>query len=75
MAALCVPCRNGDDMYEGDLTELEVDGEIRRFVVRIKTVVREMVSHPSFDDATAKVKVTGVVFEWISSLVWMKTEC
>ncbi|KOS68365.1 hypothetical protein AEA09_07210 [Lysinibacillus contaminans] len=62
-------------MYEGDLTELEVDGEIRRFVVRIKTVVREMVSHPSFDDATAKVKVTGVVFEWISSLVWMKTEC
>ena len=56
--------KNGREIYEGDVTELEVDGEIRRFVVKIKTVIREVVSHPSFNDDTAKVAITGVVFEW-----------
>lgn len=55
---------NEEEMFEGDIAELEVDGEIRHFVVRIKTVVREVMSHPSFDDSTAKVEITGVVFEW-----------
>ncbi len=56
--------KNGREIYEGDITELVVDGEIRRFVVNIKTVIREVVSHPSFFDETAKVAITGVVFEW-----------
>lgn len=56
--------KNDKEIYEKDITELEVDGEIRRFVVNIKTVIRDVVSHPSFDDETAKVAITGVVFEW-----------
>lgn len=56
--------KNGREIYENDITELEVDGDIRRFVAKIKTVVREVVSHPSFDDDVAKVAITGVVFEW-----------
>ena len=56
--------KNGREIYEKDITEIEVDGEIRRFVVNIKTVIREVVSHPSFDDEIAKVAITGVVFEW-----------
>ncbi|MEK5038810.1 YopX family protein [Sporosarcina sp. FSL K6-3457] len=52
------------EIFDGDITELKIDGEVRRFVVRLKTVVREVVSHPSFDDDTAKVAITGVIFEW-----------
>lgn len=55
--------KNGKRIYQKDITELEVDGEIRRFVVDTKTVEREVVSHPSFDDPTAKVAITGVVFQ------------
>lgn len=54
----------GYEIYEGDITELEVGGEKRRFIVRIKTVIREVVSNPKFTDDTAKVAITGVVFEW-----------
>ena len=56
--------KNGKRIYQKDITELEVDGEVRRFVVDIKTVEREVVSHHSFDDPTAKVAITGVVFQW-----------
>ena len=56
--------KNGREIYENDITELEVDGNIRRFVVKIKIIVRELVSHPSFFEETAKVAITGVVFEW-----------
>lgn len=51
-------------IYQKDITELEVDGEIRRFVVDIVTVEREVMSHHSFDDPTAKVAITGIVFQW-----------
>lgn len=56
--------KNGQMIYQKDITELEVNGEIRRFIVDIKPVKREVVSHPSFDDPTAKVVIMGVVFEW-----------
>jgi uncharacterized phage protein (TIGR01671 family) len=57
--------KNGKKIYTEDITEIELEnGETRRFLVRIKTVVREVVSHPSFTDHTAKVAITGVVFEW-----------
>lgn len=56
---------NGREIFEGDITEIDFGyGEVRKFVVRIKTVVREVLSHPSFSDETAKVAITGVVFEW-----------
>jgi uncharacterized phage protein (TIGR01671 family) len=57
--------KNRKKIYTEDITEIELaNGEIRRFVVRIKTVVREVVSHSSFSDDTAMVAITGVVFEW-----------
>ncbi|MBO0961470.1 hypothetical protein J1P26_17325 [Neobacillus sp. MM2021_6] len=56
---------DGNKIFDGDITEIDFGyGEVRRFVVKIKTVVREVVSHPSFSDETAKVAITGVVFEW-----------
>lgn len=56
---------DGKEIFDGDITEIDFGyGEVRKFVVRIKTVVREVLSHPSFLDGTAKVAITGVVFEW-----------
>lgn len=34
------------------------------FEVAIDTVIREVVSHPNFDGAAAKVSNTGVIFKW-----------
>ncbi|SFE42204.1 phage uncharacterized protein TIGR01671 [Paenibacillus algorifonticola] len=59
-----LPDGKGLEMFGGDITELEVDGEIRRFVVKVGTVVRDIVSHPSFTDETARASITGVYFEW-----------
>jgi uncharacterized phage protein (TIGR01671 family) len=57
--------KNDKEIYEGDITELVLpNGEARRFVVAIETVVREVVSHPDFDEPTATVAITGVVFRW-----------
>lgn len=56
--------KNGVEIYDKDITELEVDGTIRRFLVSKKTVIREVASHPSFTDEIAKVAITGIVFEW-----------
>ncbi|MEG0259437.1 MAG: YopX family protein [Lysinibacillus sp.] len=56
--------RYDKELYDGDITTLEVEGETRHFKVAIKTVVRELLSHPSFADDTAKIVITGVVFEW-----------
>ena len=57
--------KNNKKIFKGDITELTLEnGEIRRFVVDIRTVTRTLVSHPDFDDETAKVQITGVVFLW-----------
>lgn len=57
--------KNGNEIYEGDIVSIPLDGdETRVFEVAIETVVREVVSHPSFDSATARVAITGVVFKW-----------
>lgn len=55
---------NGLEIYEGDITELDVDGEVRRYEVAIETVVRKVKSHPTFADEYAEVEITGVVFKW-----------
>lgn len=57
--------KNGVKIFKGDITELILpSGEIRHFIVDIRTVTRTVVSHPYFDDATSKVEITGVVFLW-----------
>lgn len=57
--------KNDKEIYEGDIVSIPLDGdETRVFEVAIETVVREVVSHPSFDGDTAKVAITGVVFKW-----------
>lgn len=57
--------KNGKEIKVGDQTRLELpDGSVRVFDVKEKTVVREVVSHPDFDVPTAKVSITGIVFEW-----------
>ena len=57
--------KNGKEIYEGNITELDlgVEGK-RRFLIKITTVFREVVSHPDFNDVTSRVAITGVVFEW-----------
>ncbi|MFD1205823.1 YopX family protein [Sporosarcina contaminans] len=56
--------KSGIEIYEKDITQLDVDGQVRCFVVSKRTVIREVVSHPNFIDETAKVAITGIVFEW-----------
>lgn len=55
---------NENEIYSGDLTELDVDGEKRLFEVQIRQVVRKVKSHPDFYDEYAKVAIQGVVFLW-----------
>lgn len=56
---------NGLEIRIGHMTELKLDdGSIRRFKVKEKTVIREVVNHPDFIDGTSKVAITGIVFEW-----------
>lgn len=59
--------RHGKQMYTGDITALEVDGEIREFVVDRATVEREYNTLPEFEGETVKVRLAGVVvFRWIA---------
>lgn len=55
----------GTEIFTGDITELEVDGEKRRFAVIETTVDREYNTLPGFDGKTVKVRLQGVIaFEW-----------
>lgn len=58
--------RHGKQMYTGDIVALEVDGDIREFVVDRATVDREYNTLPGFEGRTVKVRLAGVVvFRWI----------
>ena len=47
--------KNGKEIYTGDIVALEVDGQIREFVVDKATVDREYNTLPSFEGDTVKV--------------------
>lgn len=56
---------NGLEICVGHVTQLKLDdGTIRKFKVKEKTVTREVVNHPDFEEGTSKVAITGIVFEW-----------
>lgn len=57
--------KNGKEIYTGDIVALEVDGQIREFVVDKATVDREYNTLPSFEGDTVKVRLADVViFRW-----------
>lgn len=56
---------NGKEIRIGHVTELTLrDGSTRKFKVKKKTVVREVVNLDGFINETSKVAITGIVFEW-----------
>lgn len=61
--------KNGKEMYTGDIVALEVDGQVREFVVDKATVDREYNTLPGFigtDGNIVKVRLADVViFRWI----------
>lgn len=62
--------KNGKEMYTGDIVALEVDGQVREFVVDKTTVDREYNTLPGFTGKdgsnTVKVRLADVViFRWI----------
>lgn len=58
--------RHGKQMYTGDIVALEVDGNMREFVVDRATVDREYNTLPGFKGETVKVRLSDViVFRWI----------
>lgn len=53
--------KNGKEIYTGDIVALEVDGQIREFVVDKATVDREYNTLPNFEGDTVKVRLADVV--------------
>ncbi|MDT2816002.1 YopX family protein [Vagococcus carniphilus] len=56
--------KNGIEMFENDITELIVDEEIRRFIVREREVEREVSILTGFIVETQKMKLKTIVFEF-----------
>lgn len=59
--------KKGKEMYTGDITTLEVDGETREFEVVEITIDREYNTLPGFESegGTVKVRLSGVIaFRW-----------
>lgn len=57
--------RHGKPIYTGDITTLEVDGELREFEVVEITTDREYNTLNGFTGYTVKVRLSGVVaFRW-----------
>lgn len=55
----------GTEIFTGDITELKVDGEKRRFTVIETTVDREYNVLQGFEGKTVKVRLQGVIaFKW-----------
>lgn len=61
--------KNGKEIYTGDIVALEVDRQIRKFVVDKATIDREYKAPPGFEGKngnTVKVRLADVVvFRWI----------
>lgn len=56
---------NGREMFVGDITELEVDGDLRQFEVVETTMDREYNVLQGFNGKTVKVRLQGVIaFLW-----------
>lgn len=59
--------KTGKEIYTGDITELKVDGEIRRFEVVETNLNREYNTLAGFREKTVKVRLHGVIaFRWVS---------
>lgn len=57
--------RNGNAIKIGDTLRLILDdGSVRCFKVCYKTVKRKIFCNPVFEDETADVYITGIVFCW-----------
>lgn len=55
--------RNGRKIFIGDRTRMILpSGEIKEFEVRVKTVIRTILTHPGSPNKQEKVAITGVVF-------------
>lgn len=58
--------KTGKEIYTGDITELKVDGEIRRFEVVETILNREYNALSGFKEKTVKVQLQGVIaFRWV----------
>lgn len=59
--------KTGKEIYTGDITELKVDGEIKRFEVVETNLNREYNTLAGFREKTVKVRLHGVIaFRWVS---------
>ena len=56
----------GKEIFTGDITELDVDGELRQFEVVETTVDREYNTQKGFLGDTVKVRLQGAIaFRWV----------
>lgn len=58
--------KNGKEIYTGDIVALEVDGQIREFVVDKATVDREYNTLPNFEGDTVKVRLADSIMAAIT---------
>lgn len=59
--------RHKKAIFTGDITTLEVDGEVREFEVVEITTDREYNTLPGFEGKTVKVRLSGVIaFRWVA---------
>lgn len=59
--------RHKKPIFTGDITTLEVDGEVREFEVVEITTDREYNTLPGFKGKTVKVRLSGVIaFRWVA---------
>lgn len=59
--------RNRKPIYTGDITTLEVDGEVREFEVVEITTDREYNTQSGVKEKTVKVRLSGVIaFRWVA---------
>jgi len=65
MQYVCLLDIDRNEIYEDDILEYTFpNGDVRKFIVSIETVIREIVTYPNFYPKTCRVAITGVVFKW-----------